>query len=46
MQWLRARHLPIGLGAKGPGKGVPSQLLHVPGVSEAAVHGRGVVCAG
>lgn len=40
MQWLWARHLAVGPGPQGSRKGVPSQLLHVPRVSETAVHRR------
>lgn len=38
------RHLSQWSGAQGAQQGVPSQLLHVHGVQQAAVHGRGTLC--
>lgn len=41
---LPPRHLSQRSCAQGAQQGVPSQLLHVHGVQQAAVHGRGALC--
>lgn len=43
---LRSGHLPYGPGEESQEQGVPPEVLHVPGVPEAAEHGRGAVRAG